>query len=82
MGPKTTTCMSSWGNSGQKAQRPKNPAATPEEPGEQQAVGSKSKVLSIHPALSTTEGLGRPPKSSLPPDLGTLPHQHPIQGTS
>ena len=41
-------------------------------------AGSKSRVLHMRPAHTTTKGVGRPPK----PRLWTHPYPHPIEGAS
>ena len=60
----------------------KSPTANSEEPGEKQGPGSKSRVLHMHPAHTTTKGVGKPPKPPLWPDLWTRPYPHPIEGSS
>ena len=45
---------------------------------QKQGVTSKSRVLSMPPALNTTRGVGKPPKPHLQPDLWTHPYPHPI----
>ena len=49
---------------------------------QKQRVGSKSRVLCMCPAHTTTKGVGKPPKPRLQPDPWTHPYPHPIQGTS
>ena len=45
-------------------------------------AGSKSRVLHMISAHSTTKGRGRPPKLPLQPDPLICPHPHPVKGTS
>ena len=81
MGLKITVFMCSWGKFWTKdTKRPKNPTATSEEPGaeQKQGVGSKSRVLSMPPALNTTRGVGKTPKPPLWPNAWTHPYPHPI----
>ena len=44
---------------------------------QKQGVGSKSRVLLMSSAPSTTEGVGTPPKPALRPASGTCPYPHP-----
>ena len=40
-------------------------------------AGSKSRVLCMPATLNTTEGMGKPTKPTLRPDLWTYPYLHP-----
>ena len=66
-----------------KQNKTKQPTATSEEPGAKAGVGRESRVLCLHPALSTTYGVGGSSRLPLAQALGTVlaPHKDQLAPT-